>query len=426
MFEETKEQYSANPNTNPNTNPNPNPNPNPNTNPNTKSKSKLKSNSKLYLSEAKSKLLNYKEEDGTLTFTITKTDVSYVNAIRRTILSDIPIVVFKTSPHSENNSDIIVNTSRLNNEVIKQRLSCIPICISNLNEPFNDYLLEVNVENNTDTIMMVTTEDFKIRNVKTNEYLDSEKLKQIFPPYVADNGMNYYIDFLRLRPKLSDEIPGEKIKLTCKFTIGTAREDSMFNVTGTVSYGCTPDLAKIEEQLGIQQQHWKDNGKNEKEIAFESANWRLLDGKRYAIKNSFDFIIESVGIYENKQLIVKSCGILIKKLEHLMEILEKNELNIIKSDNTLPNSYDIILENEDYTIGNILNYEIYTVFYVDLKMLDYVGFKKLHPHDTDSILRISIIDVTKGISTVKSIVRASIETAIITLVGVMALFPSLL
>ena len=151
-----------------------------------------------------------------MTFTITKTDVSYVNAIRRTILSDIPIVVFKTSPHSENNSDIIVNTSRLNNEVIKQRLSCIPICISNLNEPFNDYLLEVNVENNTDTVMYVTTEDFTIKDLVSGKLLPKDKVREIFP---ADDHTGYFIDFVRLRPRISDEIPGEKIHLTCDFDI---------------------------------------------------------------------------------------------------------------------------------------------------------------------------------------------------------------
>jgi DNA-directed RNA polymerase alpha subunit len=43
-----------------------------------------------------SKITDFKEEEGVLTFTIYNTDVSYVNALRRTILSDIPIVVFKT------------------------------------------------------------------------------------------------------------------------------------------------------------------------------------------------------------------------------------------------------------------------------------------------------------------------------------------
>ena len=40
----------------------------------------------------------------------------------------------------------------------------------------------------------------------------------------------YYIDFVRLRPKISEELHGEKIHLTCEFDIGAANEDGMFNV----------------------------------------------------------------------------------------------------------------------------------------------------------------------------------------------------
>lgn len=373
-----------------------------------------------------SKITNLKEEDGKMTFTISNIDVCYVNAIRRTILAEIPIVVFRTTPYEENNATIYINTSRLNNEIIKQRLSCIPIHIDYLEtgkSSIENYLLELDVENKTDTTMIVTTKDFKILNTLSNKYLDESEVKKIFPPFIPPNGSGeYYIDFLRLRPKISDEIPGERIKLTCKFAIGTARDDSMFNVTGTCSYGCTPDPDKIEEQLAIRKQKWKDEGKNIDEIHFEAANWKLLEGMRYVIKNSFDFVIESVGIYSNEQIIIQSTKILIRKLEELKHLIETDEVNIERSDNILQNCYDVTLVNEDYTIGNILNYELYKIFYMELKQINYVGFKKVHPHDTDSILRISVEDLTKGISTVKIMLIAVIEEAIKNLTTVKGLF----
>ncbi len=58
------------------------------------------------------------EEGGILKFTISSIDVSFVNALRRTILSDIPIIVFKTTPYEQNKCNIISNTTRLNNEII--------------------------------------------------------------------------------------------------------------------------------------------------------------------------------------------------------------------------------------------------------------------------------------------------------------------
>lgn len=371
-----------------------------------------------------SKISDLKEENGKTTFTISNIDVSYVNAIRRTILSDIPIVVFKTSPYEENKANIFINTSRLNNEIVKQRLSCIPICIKNLEEfPIKNYLLEIDVENKTDTSIIVTTKDFKIKDISKNTYLEDNDVKQLFPPYIPPTGNGeYYIDFLRLRPKLTDEIPGERIKLTCEFSIGTSREDSTFNVTGTCSYGFTPNPEKIEEQLEIRKQKWKDEGMTEQKIKFEAANWKLLEGMRYVIKNSFDFIIESVGIYDNEEIIIKACIILYKKLSELKQSIEQNQIEIIQSDNTLENSYDVILVNEDYTIGNILNHELYKIFYTDLKLINYVGFKKIHPHDSDSILRISLVNKSQGISSIETMLIATIEEAIKAIKGVKGCF----
>jgi DNA-directed RNA polymerase subunit L len=361
-----------------------------------------------------SKIADFKEEDGILTFTIYNTDVSYINALRRTILSDIPIVVFKTIPYEENKANIMINTSRLNNEIVKQRLGCIPICAAELQESqLKNYLLEVDVENKTDTNLIVTTKDFKIKNLVTDKYLDDNTMKKIFPPYIPPTGNGeYYIDFLRLRPNITKELPGERIKLTCELSISNARYDSMFNVVGTCAYGCTPDREKMAEQLAIRKQKWKDEGKTEAEIKFEAANWNLLEGLRYVKSKSFDFIIQSLGIYENTVIIIKSCNIVIDNLENIKRSLEQDEMEIKASINTMDNSYDITLVNNDYTIGNILNYELYSVFYQELKALDYVGFKKMHPHDNDSIIRVSVSDKTKGVSAVKTMLSASIEEAI--------------
>jgi len=357
------------------------------------------------------KIVDLKEEDGLMSFTITNTDVSYVNALRRTILADIPIVCFKTTPYEENKANIMINTTRLNNEILKQRLSCIPICIPNLEDtPIKNYLLELDVENKMDTTYIVTTKDFKIKDLSSNTYLEDGFVKKIFPPFIPPTGNGeYYIDFVRLRPRISDEIPGERIKLTCEFSVSTARDDSMFNVTGTCSYGYTPDPEKMEEQLEIRKQKWKDEDKKETEIKFEAANWKLLEGLRYVKKNSFDFIIQSVGIYENENIIIKASEILLHKFEVMKNALEQDELEIKAADNTMENCYDVTLVNEDYTIGNILNYELYTIFYRDLKMLSYVGFKKLHPHDSDSILRLTLTDITKGISTIKTMLNSVID-----------------
>ena len=337
------------------------------------------------------KVNNLIEQNNILTFTLSGLNVSLANALRRTILSDIPTVVFRTSPYEENDANILSNTSRLHNEGVKQRLSCIPIHITDLEMPLNDYIVEVNVENITDTTIYVTTQDFKIKNLTTNKYLTESDTREIFPP----NDFGDFIDFVRLRPKISNEILGENIHLTCKMSIGTAKQDGMFNVVSTCSYGFTTDEIKIEEELKKQIQKWKDQEKEEnikKDIGYETKNWRLLDAMRITKKDSFDFIIQTLGVFSNKELVKKSCDILVFRMDEVNTLIDTDTLVIQQSKTTMQNCFDIILENEDYTIGKIIEFMLYSKFFEGLKTITYCGFKKMHPHDLQSIIRLAYRD----------------------------------
>jgi DNA-directed RNA polymerase alpha subunit/DNA-directed RNA polymerase subunit L len=322
-----------------------------------------------------------------LCFTLSGVNVSLANAVRRTILSDIPTVVFKTTPYEENKANIIENTTRLNNEIIKQRLSCIPIHMKEFDvNSLRNIILVLNEENTTEDTKYVTTENFKIQNVQTKEYMSKDFVREIFP---ANDYTGYFIDFVRLKPKLSDKLPGEKIHLTCEFSIGTAKEDGMFNVASTCSYGCTPDLDAMMNKLALKKQEWKDSGMKDEDIEFEANNWKLLDGLRYITQDSFDFIIDSVGVYTNTELLVKACDIIVDKLEHIHTLIDTNTLQIVNSQNTMSNCFDAILPNEDYTIGKVIEYILYSKYYEGLKTLTFCGFKKMHPHDSDSIIRVA-------------------------------------
>ena len=358
------------------------------------------------------------EDSGVLTFTLGGVNVSLANAIRRTILSDIKTVVFRTSPYEENKSNILVNTTRFNNEIIKQRLSCIPIHISDLEMLLEDYIMEVNVENTTDTIMYVTTENFKIKNKTKDKYLSEKDVHNIFPP---NELTGYYIDFVRLRPKISDEILGEKIHLTCEFSIDSAKTDGSFNVISACSYQYTVDNDQMESELDKKKQQWKDKGLGKDEIVFESENWKLLEGKRIVKKDSFDFIIQTIGVFDNRELVKKACTILISKLEKLDTIIETDEIEINPSDNTMKNSFDIILENEDYTIGKVVEFMLYAKFFEDLKTLSYCGFKKMHPHDTDSIIRVAFKETTEK-ATVKQNLKSCLNDAVAVYKNIMKKF----
>ena len=352
----------------------------------------------------KNKLLN-----DSLHFRLSGVNVSLANSIRRTILSDIETLVFRTTPYEKNKANIIANTSRLNNEIIKQRLSCIPVHIKDIDDfPFKNLQMEVKVENITDSIIFVTTEDFEIRDLVSGKFIPKDKTREIFPP---DEFTGQFIDFVRLRPKISDELPGEKIHITCEFSIGTAKEEGSFNVVSTCSYGFTPDEDRIDTEAVKLAQKYKDEGMKKEDIDFEVKNWKLLDAMRIVKQDSFDFAVQTIGIYENVELLQKACEILIDKMNKIDELIDTDKLKITDSLNTMENSFDVILENEDYTIGKVLEYMLYKTYFEETKEMTFCGFKKMHPHDNHSIIRVAYTNSVSK-SNVKQNLKACIAAVV--------------
>jgi len=341
-------------------------------------------------------------------FTLSNVDVSLANAIRRVILSEIPTVVFQTHSQESNHCIITENTSRLHNEILKQRLGCIPIhmkedLFTKEKEDFvlpDKYIMELDVTNNTDNILYVTTEDFKIKNKKTGKYMAETDLRMIFPKNAITQS---YIDFARLRPRISDTIPGETLKLTCEFSISEAIVNSMYNVVSKCAYANTPDKEKMEEAWENYLKTIQDS--TPEEIRFQKKNFEILDSQKYYKKNSFDFVLQSIGVYDNLEIIKYACIILQHKFIDLIQFIDSDTVVITQSNTTIENCYDFILENEDYTIGKVIEYILYDNYFVREKKLSFCGFKKMHPHDSDSIIRIAFFEpVDKTI--VRQLVRA--------------------
>jgi DNA-directed RNA polymerase subunit L len=326
------------------------------------------------------------EENGVYRFTLQNANVSVANSIRRVILQNIPAVVFYTETYDKNKCNIEINTSRLHNEIVKQRLSCIPIHTTDLETLPANYVLEVDVKNETENIIFVTTEDFRVKHIATNEYLSKEETHKLFP---KDPISQMYIDFVRLRPKISDTIPGEHLKLTCEFSVASADVNSMFNVVSKCAYENTRDPVAAENAWQQIESRLNAEGSTQEEIEFQKRNFMLLDAQRHFKPNSFDYVIQTLGIYENHELVKKACAILQGKFVDMMEQINSDTVPILNSETTIPNCFDIVLENEDYTMGKVIEYLLYTKYFEGDKMMSFCGFKKFHPHNTDSIIRVA-------------------------------------
>ena len=328
-----------------------------------------------------------------LSFTLSNVDMSIANAIRRTILSDIDVVCILSDKYERNQVTIDVNTGRLHNEILKHRLSCIPIHIDGTKEEMElfcrDYMIKVDCRNDTNEMKIVTTEDFHVVNKLTNVEFPTS----IFPP---SKTTHRFIDFSRLRPKISETIAGEALKLSANFSISNAKDNSMYNVVSKCTYSNTIDSDKVGNKWKEMETEYRAKNLTDEEIKFEKKNFYILDGQRCFIENSFDFIIKGLDIFSNIKILKMSCESLIAKFNQLNDDLIVNNVPILRSETTMKNSFDIILVNEDYTIGKVLEYILYSKFYTPKNpTLNFCGFKKFHPHDAKSTIRISFVDEHK-------------------------------
>jgi DNA-directed RNA polymerase subunit L len=299
-----------------------------------------------------------KNQKNHFVFVLNHTDVSIVNAIRRTIIGNIKVVIM-----AKPDCTITVNSTRFNNEILKQRISCIPICLSP-DESIKNYTIQLQKSNNTASTVYVTSKDFVVLEN------DKPSSNQLFLP---DPITETYMDILRLRPKMG--IVVESIQLSATLSITTGSQTGTSNI-GNCYYKCSVNQEKADLE-------WAKKGSTDID---EKKDWDLLQAKRYVIPNSFEVSVESYvpTIYTSNQLVQIACKTLEKELLSFTE-----PLTIQPSETNMNNAVDIILHDCDYTIGKVLEYYLFTTHFNTT--MNYISFLKNHPHDKDGILRINYI-----------------------------------
>jgi DNA-directed RNA polymerase subunit L len=342
-------------------------------------------------------LSDFRNDGNTLKFRIENANVSIVNGLRRTILADIPIVCIHP-----NDINIVKNTGRINNEIIKQRISCVPVHLKDMSSRLSNYELILHKQNDKMHPIYVYTSEFKLRREGSNKYIKGIKVttgedtinvtvQDMFPNNRQTNGS---IILSRLLPPMNGEVvdesrSGEELELTAKMSVHTAKENSSFNCASLCSYNMVVD----EEKQSIE---WKKY-EEEHPLTADKVDWYALEGKRVVRENVFDFVVESVGVYSAKEILVKACQVLNRRISELYDKAQAGEIPV-KNAKVNVVSYDIILEGHDYTIGKGIEHVIYEKYY-KTNTLQFVGFKKFHPHDSFSVLRIMFSDdVDKEIS----------------------------
>ena len=343
-----------------------------------------------------------------LTFDING-NVAFVNAIRRTILSQIPCVCFITSPEKDNNLIIEKNTCGLNNEIIKQRFSNIPVYLKEHDEMILSNLeVQLNKKNDTTSLMDVTTEHFKIYDKTSEQFLSDTDVKKIFPP---NQITKEYILICKLKPTFSDTIHGEEISCKSTLSISNASNLGCYNVAHTCMYRFNKDVARQEATWEEKKSTIITETDSEAIIANKRKNWMLGEGTKITIPNSFKFTLETLGVYSNLDIVNTAISILINQFQMF---IETTNYTITRTSTIMKNGFDIEIE-QDYSFGYIIQYMMLGNFGEREKLLSYVGFKKIHPHDKTSVLKVAFISDDSNEETLISLIRRCCELTIVEL-----------
>jgi hypothetical protein len=299
------------------------------------------------------------EHNGVLTFSIRNCDVSLVNALRRIILSEIPVCCIRTENEQVNQCHISVNDTRLHNEILKQRLSSIPIHTTDLTWLPQQYELFLDIVNDTEHTLLVTSEHFQVRKKGTvDQFLTTQQTTNLFPP---DPITHDFVEFARLRPSISIERTHPRIALTADFNVATAADNAMFNVASICTYYASPDTERIRTTLSEKQIIWKANGLSATDITFHSNNFMLLDAQRIAIHNQWHVRIQTIGVLTNTHIRRTASHILAAHAHALHSFLP-----------TLQTPH--ITTPFGFSIGHLLEHALHTLF------RHHTTFYNSHPH----------------------------------------------
>ena len=359
-------------------------------------------------------ILDFKKPDNnTINFTIKNINLTLVNALRRIILSEIPSLAFDTDDIE--NPDIVIekNTSSIHNEFLQHRIGLIPIHIKGeqlLSYKKDKYNFILDIINNTNDSLDVTTEHIQVFDNETNSLLSESELRKIFPknPLTGE-----FILLNILKPNKSNSNIGEELKINAKASVNTAKKNSKWCVVSESSFSNLIDTEIAEKKLNeILDESEDKTTENLKRIR---DNFYNHEAYRYFVKDkldnpiAFNIVVESIGVMEPVDIYLESFEILENKLNDFIKNMNdehSDNVKIIKGD-TLSESYDIIIKNENDTLGNLLQTYMYNLF--NNKKIKFSGYKIPHPLIKEVVVRIALIDDNDNIDDLKNILIECVE-----------------
>ena len=311
---------------------------------------------------SKSIVTNFKSDvEGNTTFTLNNNDkvkISLANALRRILISNIPVYVMDNVTYFE-------NSSMIDNEFFAHRLKLVPInCeyLDSINVGFNNIVISCKKQNpNNENIITVYVRDLIIKNGDVE--LDNSL---VFPQpgiILGKLKMNQSISFETKLIKNNQEHGG-----------------SFFEPVAQCVYTFDIDEAKSTEIMSTM-----DDITKQKFLTQDVERVYSKTSNGEPLRYNFRFI--SIGFYSANTLMKKAIEILMNKLNIIKkEIKNSDSKKLFIYQNKEDTNFIIFdINDENDTIGNLLS-----TYLTDDKDVFYAGYIIEHPLKKNFLLKIQL------------------------------------
>lgn len=287
--------------------------------------------------------------------------VTFVNGLRRILLSDIPTVVIR-------DVDIKENTTQLPHEMLKHRMEMLPVNVQpSDSNTIGDAKIELRILPQGTTARDITTRDFAIQSGRETILM-------------GDRETGDPLLFLRVRPS-------ESVHMTGRLTLETKTASQV--CTASTMWHTDPEKAKEDKRVYVEEN--KGSPAVFENFYIQRSYSRDDNGR----PNWIDMHIESVGVIPSKKLLQMSVSILRKQIEEYMK--EAGE-NIERSKD---NEYRIQISKGGHTVCALIQEVIY------YKMpVNFVSYDVPHPLRSETVIRFNTgLDPSTVLDTAKRIIE---------------------
>lgn len=292
--------------------------------------------------------------------------VSFVNALRRILLAELPVVVVS-------NVQILENSTSMTHEMLRHRLEMLPVNVTPEETGIiRDTKLRLKVTAADDPIEL-TTETFVVQGPRPDILL-------------KDRDLGTPMFFMTLKP-------GEALNIEA--TLAIAPTGSSHVCVSTFRNHVDPDVAAMDRETYISQAGEDKGARAEAARLFDTFHIQrsFHRNKESGRPDWFDLAVESIGVLDAKDLVRRACEVLKTKLT------EWTKTPILREGDGW---YRVEMEGETYTLGQFLQEVIYLG-----GLVDYVSRDIGHPLTPKLIIRFKV----KTVQPEAVIARSSADAA---------------